>query len=77
MAKVGKNMGLLNWGIKPTVHNTKEPVAEVHIIDFQGDLYGKKIKIEIIKKIRDEQKFASLEELKLQINKDIEECLKW
>lgn len=76
MAKVGKNTGLLNWGIKPTVHNTKEPVAEVHIIDFQGDLYGKKIKIEIIKKIRDEQKFASLEELKLQINKDIEECLK-
>ena len=68
--------GVMNWGIKPTVHNVTEPVAETHIIGFDGDLYGKTLKIEIINKIRDEQKFGNLEELKTQINKDIETCLK-
>ena len=67
---------LLNWGMKPTVHNTNEPVVEVHILDFSGDLYGQNIRIEILSKIRDERKFNSLEELKEQIKKDMELCLK-
>ena len=67
---------VINWGMKPTVHNTKEPVVEAHIIGFSGNLYGETIELEIIKKIRDEKKFDSLEELKIQINKDREECLK-
>ena len=71
----GKN-ALLNWGIKPTVHNTQEPVAEVHILDFSGDLYGQNIKIEVLNKIRDERKFNSLVELKEQIKKDAELCSK-
>ena len=62
--------------MKPTVHNTKEPIVEVHILDYEGDLYGKNIEIDILKKLRNEQKFANLEELKLQIKKDTEECLK-
>ena len=75
-ARVGGHAGVLNWGIKPTVHNTKEPIVEVHILDYEGDLYGKNIEVDILKKLRNEQKFASLEELKLQIKKDAEECLK-
>ena len=75
-ARVDGHAGVLNWGIKPTVHNTKEPIVEVHILDYEGDLYGKNIEIDILKKLRNEQKFASLEELKLQIKKDAEECLK-
>ena len=67
---------VINWGMKPTVHNTKEPVAEVHIINYEGNLYGKTLEVEILKKLRDERKFNSLEELKAQINKDTEECLK-
>ena len=66
--------GLMNWGIKPTVNSTEEPVAEVHIIDFDEDLYGKNIKIEIVKQIRQEKKFKNLEELKNQINEDIRAC---
>ena len=54
----------------------KNEVLEVHILDFNEDLYDKEIEIEIINKIRDEQKFDSLEELKTQINEDIRECLK-
>lgn len=68
--------GVMNWGMKPTVHNVIEPVAETHIIGFDGDLYDRTLKFEIIKKIRNEQKFGNLEELKTQINKDIETCLK-
>ena len=75
-AKIDNRHALLNWGMKPTVHNTVEPVVEAHILDFSGDLYGKKIKIEVLKKIRDEIKFPSLEELKLQIEKDIISCSK-
>lgn len=67
---------IVNWGMKPTVNNTKEPVVEIHIIGFEGDLYGQNIEVEILKKIRDEKKFNNLEELKTQIEKDVEECLK-
>lgn len=74
-AKAFNKPAVLNWGIKPTVNGKKE-VLEVHILDFNEDLYDKEIEIEIINKIRDEQKFDSLEELKTQINEDIRECLK-
>ena len=67
--------GIMNWGMKPTVNNTAEPVAEVHILDFDGDLYGQDIKINVIKQIRPEEKFENLDELKSQIKKDIEACL--
>lgn len=72
--KVFEKPAILNWGIKPTV-NGKSDVLEVHIPDFQEDLYGKTISIEILNKIRDEKKFNSIEELKEQIQKDIK-CLK-
>ena len=67
---------IMNWGMKPTVNNTKEPVAEIHILDFEGDLYGQNIEVQILNRIRGEIKFSDLDELKSQINKDIKECLK-
>ena len=67
---------IMNWGMKPTVNNTVEPVIEVHILNYNGDLYGKNIKIEVLKQIRGEKKFANLDDLKSQINEDIKECLK-
>ena len=72
----GGKKGIMNWGMKPTVNNVVEPVAEVHILDFDGDLYGKNIKIEVLNQIRAEKKFETLEDLKTQIKKDIEECSK-
>ena len=74
--KIGKYDGMLNWGVKPTVNTTSSPVAEVHIINFNKNIYREKIRIEILQKIRDEQKFNSLEDLKKQIKKDIELCSK-
>lgn len=66
---------ILNWGMRPTVHNIKEPVAEIHIPNFEANLYDKKIRVEVIKQIRSEKQFKNLEELKIQISKDIKECL--
>lgn len=75
-AKFSGRYAVLNWGMKPTVHNTNKPVLEVHVLNFEGNLYGETLEIEILKKLRDERKFSSLDELKAQINKDAEECLK-
>jgi riboflavin kinase/FMN adenylyltransferase len=73
---VNDKKALMNWGVKPTVNNTGEPVAEIHILDFDGNLYGHYLRAEVIKQIRPEQKFDNLNELKKQIKKDIKECLK-
>jgi len=66
---------ILNWGVKPTVDG-KTPILEVYLINFEDNLYDKELEIEFIKKIRDEKKFNSLEELQVQIKKDVEECLR-
>lgn len=66
--------GIMNYGIKPTITNIHKPVAEAHIIDFDKNIYNTDISISILKKIRDERNFASVEELKKQIKKDIELC---
>lgn len=61
--------GMLNIGNRPTVEG-KHQTIEVNFFDFNADLYGKTIQIELLKFIRDEQKFDSLEDLKIQLQKD-------
>lgn len=63
-------IGLTNIGTSPTVKNNSPILIETSIVDFSGDLYGKIIPVRFYKKIRDEQKFASLELLLEQMNKD-------
>jgi riboflavin kinase/FMN adenylyltransferase len=74
-ARAFNHPAVLNWGIKPSL-NGKNELLELHILDFSENLYGKNLEIEILDKIRDEQNFGSLEELKEQIKKDIQLCLK-
>ena len=62
--------GIANMGVRPTVDG-QNPVLEVHIFDFSKSIYGKKINVEFLKKLRDEKKFNGLDELKEQIFKDI------
>ena len=68
--------GVCNVGIKPTFNNPKikEAMVEVHILDFDGDLYGKDVEVDWIAHIRDEKKFASLDALIAQIKKDKNEA---
>jgi len=62
-------LGIANIGTRPTISGAKQQL-EVHLLDFNQDLYGKHIEVVIRKKIRDEQRFASLDELKKQIAQD-------
>ncbi|MEK7098123.1 MAG: riboflavin kinase [Patescibacteria group bacterium] len=61
--------GLLHFGPKKTFNN--KITAEIHIDRFDADIYGKKLKIKIIKKIRNIKKFKSVNDLIGQINKDL------
>ncbi|MBQ1340123.1 MAG: bifunctional riboflavin kinase/FAD synthetase [Ruminococcus sp.] len=68
----GKVMpSVTNVGVKPTIEGVRRPLAETHIIGYNGDLYGKNADVCFKSFIRPEMKFASLDELKAQINKDI------
>lgn len=66
---------MTNIGMKPTVNYNGIPLAETHIMDFSGDLYGMRVQINIREFIRPEQKFNSVDELKKQIAEDMEEIL--
>ena len=60
-------------GNKPTLNKDEKESVEVHIFDFNDDIYGKHVKIRFVKKIREEQKFKDLETLKHQIQIDEKE----
>ena len=62
--------GMLCIGHRPTVEANGELSIEVHIFDFDGNLYGKEIRLEFIGRLREERRFSSLEELQLQLKKD-------
>ncbi|MCR5265280.1 MAG: bifunctional riboflavin kinase/FAD synthetase [Cyanobacteria bacterium RUI128] len=67
--------GMLNFGKKPTISKTNvKPVAEVHIIGFNKEIYNENIEIYIVDRIRNEKRFESLDDLKRQIHKDMEVC---
>ena len=61
--------GVASFGVRPTIDNGA-PILEVHILDFAGDLYGRTIGVEFVRRIRDEQKFASLEALVAEMERD-------
>ena len=62
--------GVANIGTRPTVFGVSERL-EVHILDFDGRLYGRRIQVEFVEKIRDEQRFEQLDGLKQAIADDI------
>ena len=62
----------LNIGLRPTVANRKPQLrVEAHLLEFTGDIYGEELVVEIGRKLRDEQKFNSPNELREQISKDV------
>lgn len=66
-----------NVGVRPTVGGGLKPILEVHLLDFNGHLYGKRMTVEFCYKLREEIKFASLDALREQINQDIIEAQAW
>ena len=71
--KIGdkKYKGLCNIGIKPTVSDDRNETVEVYIVALSEDLYGRNISVFFNKRLRDEKKFNSTEELKAQIRRDV------
>ncbi len=61
--------GIMNIGKRPTVDGRRKTI-EIHLFDFKGDLYGATVQVRLLKRLRAEQKFASIEQLFAQIKKD-------
>lgn len=68
----GEYKGITNIGNKPTVSGEHKLGVETHILDYNGDLYGKKAKVSFYQFVRKEQKFPSIKELKEQMHRDME-----
>jgi riboflavin kinase / FMN adenylyltransferase len=69
--------GAANVGIRPTVGDLLKPILEVHLLDFTGDIYGRRIEVEFVTKIRDEEKFTTLDKLVESIQRDIKHIKAW
>lgn len=67
--------GMMNIGTNPTTDVDRKTKCEVNIFDFDADIYNKRIRIEFIKRLRDEKKFDSLTELVQAIDNDKQDCL--
>ena len=68
-----KVYGMMNIGIKPTISENEKSI-EVNLFNFNKNLYGKEIRVYLTEFLRDEVKFSSLEELKIQLEKDKLKC---
>lgn len=65
------HLGVANVGTRPTIGDLTKAILEVHILNFAGDIYHRNISVTFRCRLRDERKFASLDELKEQIHRDI------
>jgi riboflavin kinase/FMN adenylyltransferase len=67
--EAGPRDGVASLGTRPTV-NGVEPLLEVHVFDFRGDLYGRLIEVEFVAKLRDELKFDTVDSMVGQMKVD-------
>lgn len=65
--------GVANLGTRPTVDGMRT-LLEVHLFDFDGDIYGRHVHVDFLRKLRDEQRFDSFDALKAQIQRDAEQA---
>lgn len=68
-------LAVTNIGVRPTFGGDKR-LVETHVLDYDGNLLGQQLKIEFLERIREERRFATAEDLKAQINRDIEKARK-
>ncbi len=65
--------GVANLGVRPTVDGSRR-MLEVHLLDWSGDLYGRQVRVEFVRRLREERRFSGLDSLKEQIGRDVEEA---
>lgn len=73
----GRFKGAANVGVRPTIGDIEKPILEVHLLDFDRQIYGQRISVEFVNKIRDEQQFTSLEHLSDSISDDVIMIKQW
>lgn len=69
--------GVCNVGCRPTVDRDGCTLAETHLFDFSGDVYGRKVKVEFFHFLRPETRFSGIDELKQQISRDRTAAMDW
>jgi riboflavin kinase/FMN adenylyltransferase len=74
---LGECHGVANLGMRPTVSRALKPSLEVHLFDFDGDLYRAHLTVDFLRKLRGEMKFDGLPALAQQIARDIDEARAW
>ncbi len=67
----GKYLSVTNIGVRPSVDDSPVWTVESHIVGFSGDLYGEKLTLTVLQKIRSQMKFSSLDEVKKQVEADV------
>lgn len=76
VAGQGYVLGAANVGTRPTVKENGKPLLEVFLLDFSGDIYGQRVVVEFVQRIRPEAKFDSLDAMVIQMNSDIRDVRK-
>ena len=66
--------GVASLGVRPTVHEDGKPVLEVHLFDFDQEIYGRHLRVHFLHKLRNEEKFPDLETLVRRIAQDVEQA---
>jgi len=74
---LGVLQGVASLGVRPTVHANGKPVLEVHLFEFDRQIYGQHLRVEFLQKIRDEAKYPDLESLTEQIACDVTHAKNW
>ena len=68
-AGLADHPAVVSLGTRPTINGT-DPLLEVHVFDFDGDLYGRYLDVDFVQRLREERKFESLDALVLQMHRD-------
>ena len=73
--RIGSRVGMANLGTAPTF-GIDRPLLEVHLLDFEGDLYGQQVAVEFVRRLRDTVHFDTVEALEQQLEQDLDNCRK-
>ncbi len=69
--RVGEHLAAVNVGVRPTFGADLQPLVEAYLLDFEGDLYGRRLTVEFLAKLRGEQRFGRVEDLVAQMRRDV------
>lgn len=73
----GRKRGVASFGYNPTVSQKKDSKLEVHLFDFSGCLYGERMEVSFLHKLRDEEKYPDLAQLQAAIARDMQQARNW